>query len=61
MEITDVEVRRIDHGGFEAEKRGDFLDSGDNGYWISVVGWGPTEDVARANLESALAKLHRMN
>jgi hypothetical protein len=61
MEISDVEIRRTERGGFEAEKRGDFLNSGDDGYFVSVVGWGPTEDAARANLKAALDEIQRMS
>ena len=66
LEISPVEVRPATVGEayeaelrFEAELRGDSLISGDGGYWISVVGWGNTEDQAQASLSTALDDLRQ--
>lgn len=54
MEKSEVEIRpKLD--GIEAEQRWDCV-SGDGGYFISVVGWGGTEEAARANLAKALER-----
>lgn len=55
MEWSDIVIRETEASGFEAELRGDKLINGDNGCWISIVGWGETADHARANLQSAIA------
>ena len=54
MEWGEIEIRKTEQSGVEAEIRGDMLNSGGDGCWVSIVGWGPTEDVARANLQAAL-------
>jgi len=60
LELSPVQVRPASVGdGYEAELRADRLNSGDGGYWISVVGWGSTEAEARASLEVALGNLIR--
>jgi hypothetical protein len=48
MEMSPVEIRQSARSGFEAELRGDAPLSGEHGYWVSVVGWGPTEAQALA-------------
>lgn len=55
MQWSQIETRETEQSGFEAELRGDKLMSGDNGCWISIVGWGATEAQARENLRAALA------
>lgn len=60
MDSGEIEIRRSGaRGGFEAEVRGDMLISGDNGCWVSIVGWGPSEDVARANLKAAMIEAQK--
>lgn len=57
MEWSKVEIRPAGIGdGVEAEIRGDHLINGDNGCWISIVGWGSTEADARANLRTAIER-----
>lgn len=60
MELSGILIRQTEKSGFEAEFRGDFLNSGDDGYSVSFFGWGPTEEIARANLRSALASMDEM-
>lgn len=55
----EIEIRKTEQSGFEAELRGDILNSGDNGCWVSLVGWGPTEAIALANLKAALAEAQK--
>jgi hypothetical protein len=55
----EIEIRKTEQSGFEAEIRFDRLISGDNGCWVSIVGWGPTEGVALANLKTALAEARK--
>jgi len=58
FELSPVAIRPARVGeGFEAELRGDSLINGEGGYWISIVGWGGTEDEARASLGVALVNL----
>jgi hypothetical protein len=57
MEWGEIEIRKTELSGVEAELRGDMLNSGDDGCWVSIVGWGPTEDVARINLQAALSEV----
>lgn len=66
LEISPVEVRPATSGEgfeaemrFEAELRGDSVISGDGGYWISIVGWGNTEEQAQASLSTALDDLRQ--
>lgn len=54
MEWGEIEIRKTELSGVEAELRGDMLNSGDDGCWVSIVGWGPTEVVARGNLAAAV-------
>ena len=60
MEWGEIQIRQTGaRGGYEAEVRGDMLNSGDNGCWVSIVGWGPTEAVARANLHAAMVEARK--
>ena len=56
MELSDIEIRDDPFGGVMAEVRADWV-AGDRGCWISVVGWGATEAVARSSLKRALDAL----
>lgn len=55
MELINFEIRRP--WTVEAEMRGDFLNSGEDGYTVSIVGFGPTEEKARENLAKAIKVL----
>lgn len=56
MEISDIAIRPGIGESIEAELRGD-APSGDRGYYVSIVGWGGTEDEARGQIEAALRAL----
>lgn len=57
MEWSKAEIRQTERGVFEAELRGDHLISGDKGYWVTITGWGATEESARESLKAALVDL----
>jgi hypothetical protein len=57
MELSGILIRQTEKSGFEAEFRGDYLINGDNGCWISIVGWGATEADARRHLRVALDEM----
>jgi hypothetical protein len=58
MEVSDIEVRRSEIGsGYEAKISGCYLTNGDGGHFITVTGWGGTEERARQELMLALPRV----
>lgn len=56
MEWGDVKIWRTTRG-FMAEIRGDRAINGDQGCWVTITGWGATEESARESLKAALDAL----
>jgi hypothetical protein len=56
MEWGEVKIWRTTRG-FMAEIRGDRAINGDQGCWVTITGWGATEESARESLKAALADL----
>lgn len=57
MAWSEIDIRKTEQSGFEAELRWDRLISGDRGCWVSVIGWGVTEQKSREGLATALDSL----
>jgi hypothetical protein len=56
MELSEITIMAGNGGSVVAELRADAT-WGDRGYWITVSGWGGTEDEARAQIDAALTAL----
>lgn len=56
MELSEIEIKAGIANDVEATLRAD-VSGGDRGYWIIVGGWGGTEAVARAQIDTALRAL----
>lgn len=58
MEVADVSVKRSDtFASWEATVGAHHVTNGDGGHFITVTGWGDTEERARRELASALRRV----
>lgn len=58
MDVSGIDVKlRPDFGSYEASVRGDYLTSGDGGYYIVATAWGTTEKDALRELAAALSRI----